>query len=365
MSCEMVKVNYRYVQSFIDRHGKERIYYRRKGQKRVALRGPIGSAEFWEDYRGASANSRSVRPAATNAPSRPMPRTWRWVCMLYFRSVDFKALDPTTQRARRRILELTWDEPSPNCPDAFYADCPIDRLSVRLVRTLRDRKREHAEAANSWIKAIRSVFSWAIEEDHTRTNPARDVPLIKTASHGFHTWTDDEIRRFEHRHPVGTKARLAFALMLYTGQRRSDIVQFGRQHVNNEWIKFTQHKNRNRSPLTLELPILRELQSIIDESPTGDMTYLVTEFEKPFTSNGFGNWFRRRCNEAGLPNCSAHGLRKAAARRLAEWGATTEQIKAWCGWRTAKEVDRYVRDANQRRLASSVVALFERGKCGT
>ena len=64
-----------------------------------------------------------------------------------------------------------------------------------------------------------------------------------------------------------------------------------------------------------------------------------------------------RCREAGLSDCSAHRLRKASARRLAEWGATTEQIKAWCGWRTAKEADRYLREVNQRKLAGAVVAL--------
>ena len=92
------------------------------------------------------------------------------------------------------------------------------------------------------------------------------------------------------------------------------------------------------------------------------MTYLVTEFGKPFTNNGFGNWFGDRCREAGLQDRSAHGLRKASARRLAEWGATTEQIKAWCGWKTAKEADRYLREVNQRKLAGSVVTLLAEGK---
>ena len=158
---------------------------------------------------------------------------------------------------------------------------------------------------------------------------------------GFHAWDDAEIAQFEAaRHPIGTKARLALALLLYTGQRRSDIVVFGRQHVKAGWLHFVQHKNRNRSPVTLELPILPELQSVIDQSPTGDMTYLVTEFGKPFTNNGFGTGSAIGA-VTGPIDGSAHGLRKASARRLAEWGATTEQIKAWCGWKTAKEADRY------------------------
>jgi hypothetical protein len=38
----------------------------------------------------------------------------------------------------------------------------------------------------------------------------------------FHTWTEDEIAAYERRWPVGSRERLAFALLLYTGQRVSD-----------------------------------------------------------------------------------------------------------------------------------------------
>nr|WP_280952071.1 tyrosine-type recombinase/integrase [Sinorhizobium sp. BJ1] len=159
---------------------------------------------------------------------------------------------------------------------------------------------------------------------------------------------------------MGTKARLALALMLYTSQRRSDVVLFGKQHVTNGWLKFTQQRNRNRKPITLEIPIHPELQSVIDASPRGDLTFLVTEFNRPFTANGFGNWFRKRCNEAGLPHCSSHGLRKAAASRLADRGATEHQIMSITGHTTSKEVTRYTKAANQKRLAKSAVGLMNK-----
>lgn len=156
------------------------------------------------------------------------------------------------------------------------------------------------------------------------------------------------------RHPIGTKARLALALLLYTGQRRGDVVQFGRQHENAGWLKFTQQKNRKSRPVQLEIPIRPELQQILDASPTGDLVYLVTEFGRPFTSDGFGNWFRDRCIEAGVPG-RAHGLRKACATRLADNGATPHEIMAITGHRTLKEVVRYTHAANQKRLAASAV----------
>ena len=89
-------------------------------------------------------------------------------------------------------------------------------------------------------------------------------------------WTLTEIQQFEEHHPIGTKARLAFALLaLHSGQRRSDVIRFGKQHAKRGVLTFTQHKGRNRKPHKLTLPILPVLQEIIDASPCGDMTFLV------------------------------------------------------------------------------------------
>src|SRR5262249_79552 len=145
------------------------------------------------------------------------------------------------------------------------------------------------------------------------SNPAREVAYLRSNNpSGYHTWTIDEVRRFEERHPVGTKARLALALILFTGQRRSHIVDFCRQHVRDGKLTFTQFKGRNRKPKRLTLPVLPVLQAIIDASTCGELTFLVNEYDKPFTKAGFGNWFADRCKEAGVPG-RAHGLRKAGA----------------------------------------------------
>jgi integrase len=133
------------------------------------------------------------------------------------------------------------------------------------------------------------------------------------------------------------------------------LVRFGRQHVRDKWLIFTQHKGRNSQPARQEIPIIPELQRIIDASPTGDLTFLVTAFNRPFTSNGFGNRFRKWCDEAGLSGCSVHGRRKAAAARLAELGCTEFEIMAITGHRTSKEVTRYTRAASQKTRAESAL----------
>ncbi len=134
----------------------------------------------------------------------------------------------------------------------------------------------------------------------------------------------------------------------------------GRQHVNDGKIAVTQVKTGTR----LSLPMLPALIAAIEAVPADNMTYLVTAHEKPFTANGFGNWFRVQCDAAALPHCSAHGLRKAAMRQMAESGSTQQEIKAWSGHKGDAEVALYVRDADQARLAEGARSKLARGKIG-
>jgi integrase len=140
-------------------------------------------------------------------------------------------------------------------------------------------------------------------------------------------------------------------------------VRLGPKIAHDGWLKFTQDKNSNRKPVSLEIPIIAELQRIIDATtPVGKDTYLVTHFGRPFTPDGFGNRFRKWCDEAGLSHCSAHGLRKAGSARLAELGTSDREIMAITGHQTAKVVDRYTKGARQRSLAASAMKKWEHGQ---
>lgn len=297
-------------------------------------------------------------------PMRADPGTWRWLCIQYFGSSEFKRLDPKTQATRREILERTFEEPVfPSAPQSF-AEIPIIRFTSKHIRVLRDRKLKLPNAANGRVKCIGYVFAWAVEQQPqlARANPAKEVPLLKAASMGYHSWTLEEVAEYETQHPIGTKARLALALIMFTGVRRSDAVRLGRQHVQNGWFKFRQYKNRNRHPVDIEIPMLKDLKDIIDASPTGDLTYLVTEYGRPFTAEGFGNKMREWCNDAGLPHCSAHGLRKAGAAIAAENGASELQLMAIFGWKTIQEAERYTRAARRKKMAGDAMQLMVRPK---
>ncbi|HET9355277.1 MAG TPA: tyrosine-type recombinase/integrase, partial [Sphingomicrobium sp.] len=166
--------------------------------------------------------------------------------------------------------------------------------------------------------------------------------------------TEDEIAIFERRHHVGSKARLAFDLMLWTGQRGGDARVMGPQHVRDKRLVVKQEK----TGAIVSLPILAPLAESIIAANSSALVFLLSEHGKPFSRKGFGNKFRQWCDEAGLPQCSAHGLRKAAARRFAEAGCSNQQIKSWTGHSTDSEVARYTAAADQTLLSDAAAELL-------
>jgi integrase len=186
------------------------------------------------------------------------------------------------------------------------------------------------------------------------------VQRIKAASTGWHSWTPEEVETFEAFWPIGSTPRLAMALLLYTGVRRSDAVRLGPQHARDGWLRFKQHKGRNRHPIEIELPILPQLQALIDVSEIGNLAFLVSAHGRPNSEAGFGMRFRKWCDKAGLPNCSAHGLRKAGAAIAAENGASEHQLMSIFGWRTIQEAERYTKAARRKKMAGDAMPLLLR-----
>ena len=209
------------------------------------------------------------------------------------------------------------------------------------------------------VEGSATLFKFALEEELVDADPTIGAKALPRQTEGHHTWTSAEVAQFEARHPIGTKARLAMALMLYTACRRGDVIRLGPQHVQDGRLNYRQIKNQKGKPNDLSIPVHEDLKRIIEETPRKHMTFLVTEYAKPFSVAEFGNWFSEKCDEAGLKHCSAHGLRKAAAAYLAECGATTLQIMAITGHRSIAEVERYTREAGRTKLADGAMAKFK------
>jgi integrase len=381
----MSPIDLRYYYGDTDRHGNVRRYFRKriegtKKYRKVRIRAEIGTEEFHSQFAAALKGART-QPTPSLSAEKTVPNSLRWLVEKYYGSSAFKELEASTREVRRRLLDNLCQEArlegQPGTLGTLPYNIPADKIEV-----LRDRKADRVDSANGRLKALRGLFAFAVTDKSIplKRNPAKEVAYLKSKRKGgFHTWTTEEVEMYLDRHGPGTKARLALGIILLSGQRRSDIVMFGKQHMREarfmpenlrvfhggRWIAFTQHKNRNRAPVSLTIPVLPELEYIIAESPCGALTFLETQFGKPFTANGFGNWFRRRCNEAGLPHCSAHGLRKAGATIAADNGATAHQLMAIFGWTTIKQAEIYTKKADQKRLAGVATRLLVPGHFGT
>lgn len=358
----MASFRLKYVHADRDRHGNVRYYYFRRGQPgKIRLPGRPGTDEFMAAYAAIEAGRPVPQPAGP-VLIRAERDSLEWLCNSFYQSAEFKQQAEGTRYSKRRIFRLVCNEPVSPQSSMRLGELPFAQITTKALRTVRDRKMATPQGANNWIKALRALYKWAVETDLCDHNPARDVPLLKVVSEGFHTWTIEEMRQFEAAHPIGSQARLAMALLAYTGQRKSDVMRLGPQHVQGGRFRITQKKNETRKPVTIEIPLLPELAAVITATPCGHLTFLVNENGAAWSAGGFGNKFREWCIEAGLPHCSSHGLRKAAACAAAEGGATVDQLMAIFGWATPEMALLYTRKANKRKMADATMHLL--GKRG-
>ena len=338
----------KYVQAWVDCDGRARCYFRRRGYPRVQLRGLPWSPSFMAAYEAALTG-----PRTAIGTGRVKPGSVAAVVAEYLDSQQFFASKSAgTQRMRRGILERF---------RAAYGDRPFALLPPEWIETLLDKKPPHA--ARSWLVTLRSVCQFAIKRGWLRADPTANVKLSPIKGDGFHCWTDDEIAQYEAYHPIGSKPRLAFALLLYTFQRRADVVRMGRQHIRETPDGPAIYVKQRKTGVELLIAIDPELGAVLDATPSEHLTFLVTATGKPYGDNHFSESFREWCDAAGLPkSCSAHGLRKAACRRDAENGCSANEIMSRSGHGTMKELVRYTKAADQARLNRNAMAKAVRAR---
>ena len=157
-------------------------------------------------------------------------------------------------------------------------------------------------------------------------NPTKHVKYLAPDNpDGFHWWAAAECARFESYWLIGSTPRLAFAIGIYTAQRRGDIVGIGDQFREAgepyDFLDFVQSTNKERNPVSVSMPILPALKESMETSETREATWLISELGQPFISNGIGGGLRNGRRRQGLPeHCALHGLGKAACGRMAEQG---------------------------------------------
>ena len=300
---------------------------------RTRLRAPYGSAEFMREYRVAVEKPRAQRP------SRDDEGTFGWLWTLYRASPEWARLSPATKKKRDHLMKLSLER---------AADQPLEIFTRKFIIRGRDFRANTPSQATNWLKTLRALFRWAVDAEHLDEDPTAGVKPLKQASDsGWHTWTADEMARFEARWPTGTRERLAFDVLLWTGLRRGDAARLGPKHIVDGEITIETEKTRR----VVAMPMLKPLADSIAASPVGAETFIASADGKPMVKDSFGNWFSGVCAAAGVPG-RAHGLRKALAVKLAENGATDSEIEAVLGNQMASL---YRRRASDKRLASTAL----------
>lgn len=339
----------------IDRHGKPRWYFRRSGFPRRALPGLPWSPQFMAAYAAAMESDK-----ADIGAKKIVPGSIAALIASYYRSAEFTGMADSTKRAVRNILERFRAE---------HGDKRVAHLEKRHVMKIMADKAATPDAANRLLRLIRTLMAHAIDLGWRRDDPTASVKKLRHRTEGFATWEEDHIDAFLAHYELGSRAHLAFSLLLYTGQRRGDVVRMGRQHVRAGVLTLVQQKTGQE----VSIPMHPNLRSVLDALPRDNLTFIMSERGKPMTPEGFTNWFRKLVegviDEDGkrlLPDgLSPHGLRKATCRRLAEAGCSAHEIMAISGHQTLAEVTRYTVAANRVQLAERAVAALERKEAGT
>lgn len=346
----MANIRPRYVKAYVDRHDKVRHYVRRPGHKLVPLPGLPGSPEFMRAYE--TALEAAPKPTTEIGAARTRAGSISAMIVGYLGSADFHNLAPASQQQYRRIVEGLRHE---------YGNLPISTLQRKHVVQMIDANAKAPGAARILLRTLRSLVAYAIKVGVREDDPCAGLRVKMPKSDGYRTWTEDEIAAFEAAYPLGTKQRLALALLLATAARRADVVKLGRQNLGRNQdgdiiIRMTQQKTGKK----LELPIdTQSLEAINAAAPADHLVFLINETGKPFTPERFTKWFVKQCERIGLTGLSPHGLRKASCRRDAEAGCSANEIAAKSGHATLREVERYTKAADQARMARNAAKRRE------
>lgn len=348
----MSSVELPYVKPRKDRHGRIAYWYFIRGSVCLKLPDPALADEFAVEY------ARLLAETAPSPPTRPVGGrpasaggkysrgTFGALVSEFLASSDFSTKSERTRGEYERIALLL---------QAEHGEKRVAHIKRRHVRQIRDAKADTPGAANNVLRIVKRLLNFAVDDELIMASPAAKMKELPVGE--WRAWTDDECVRFEKRWAAGTMQRRAYALALYTGQRKQDQVSRRRVHRRDGGIYVVQSKTGQ----DLWIPEHRELAAELACGVAGADALLFTPATgERFDPTYYGAWFADAIDKAGLPeDCVLHGLRKTAARKLADLGLSEETIKSITGHVTSRMVAKYVKGANQRRLAAAGIERWE------
>lgn len=333
--------------SYTDARGKTRFRMSVMG-RRYELGTDWGSADFETRYNAAMAG----KPATNIGAARTKPCTIDDVVARFYKGRVYKKWADSTKVTNRAIIEKWREE---------YGRYSVKTLKKHNIENMMAERSGTPHAADNFLKRIRQVLDVAVDLEWIPANPARKVKPFNQESEGIYTWSESDIAKFYEYHQPGTDAHDAMTLMLYTASAKVDAVRLGPFSIKDSdegpRLTYRRQKTRHRKAMTVSIPIHPDLAPVLHRRMNMG-TFLQTRAGSQRSEKGLGNLMRKWCDDAGLPQCSAHGLRKACARRLAEGGATAPQIMAITGHKTLSEVQRYIDAANREGMADDGFAVL-------
>lgn len=332
----------KYIHSYQDRHGKERVYFNRPGIPKIALPGPIYSEAFWIAYHKALAGE-PEKPSV--GASKTVAGTMNALIAEYYNSSAFTSKAETTRSTYKNQLEAFRKE---------HGDGPVREIKTKHIDAiLGDVAKKSTAQAHKLKKRLTTLFRLAVKWEYRDDNPMLNAERVKHETTGYEPWTEADITKFRAHWKEGTPQRTAVDILLFTGLRRSDAVRIGRQHIQGDRIEIKARK----TGAELSIPIHPEFRAVLDTINHEHLVFIVTAYGAARSEKAFTNWIIEAARVAGLPaHRSPHGLRKAACRRLAEAGCSASEIMSITGHRNLAEVETYVRDANKKKLADSAIS---------
>lgn len=325
-----------YLQREKTRHGNFVWIVRRNHGPKIRLRAEYDTEEFWDQYREALSGK-------APEPKRSRSGSLRWLYDRYRETTAWCSLSVATRRQRENIFAAVMKASG----DVQFKD--IRRADIEGGK---DDRRETPAQARNFLDAMRGLFRWALAADHTKTNPTAGVENPKRKkSEGFKAWDESDVARYEAYWAPGTRQRVWLHVLLYTGVRRGDAVSIGKQHVRSGVLTFVVEKGKDRERVEVTRRIEPELVATLQQGPTSDLAFICGERGRPLKKESFGNDFKEACVAAGIPDKSAHGLRKLSATIWAERGATEHELMALFGWLTPQMAALYTRTARRKRMS--------------
>lgn len=322
----------------VTRHGKA-VWYVRVGKgPRVRLHAELGTADFNVEYQAA------VSGEQRTTTGTPASGTLAWLVDRYRETSSWTKLALPTRKQREYVLLAVLKS---------AGERPYARVNAAMIRAGIDRRTSTPSAARHFLDTMRGLFRWAVKAQLVKVDPTSGIEgPERTTGEGFIAWTEEHVAAYERRWPIGTPQRVWLDILLYTGLRGGDAVRFGRQHIRDGVGTIKTEKSGYKVAVTL--PILPVLAETLAAGPCGDLTFIVGAMGRPLTKASFSNQFVYACRAAGVPG-SAHGVRKIAATRAANAGATVAQLEAIFGWKGGRMAALYTASADRVRLATEAM----------